>query len=149
MSPAAILTAPRRHATRTARRMVATVRGAYLRHLLAAAEQDEAAHLWHAEREPQLAQLAAQRAAELRIQLIDLEGTTCMHAETAPPPADAATELGANPPRRGAFTRLLDRLDRMAPAHIWLLVWLLGVVAVGIPMAALVAIVANAMRATA
>lgn len=54
------------------RRLADTLRGAYLRQLIRAAEMDALRHEWHATIEPRLATVARQRAAELRVQLARL-----------------------------------------------------------------------------
>lgn len=51
------------------RRIVDAVRAAYLRRLIAWADQDAQLHDWHATTEPLLAEVARHRAAELRVQL--------------------------------------------------------------------------------
>ena len=51
------------------RRIVEAPQAAYLRRLIAWADQDAALHDWHAITEPKLAELARNRAAELRVQL--------------------------------------------------------------------------------
>lgn len=49
------------------------MRRAYLRTLIASADADAQRHDWHAQREPQLAELARNRAQELRVELATLE----------------------------------------------------------------------------
>lgn len=50
-----------------------------------------------------------------------------------PMPAECCTELGAKPD-------LIDHVDSMSTATIWVLAWLLGGVAIGIPLGALLAL---------
>lgn len=54
------------------RRIAEAVRAAYLRRLIQWHDQDAVLHEWHAEVEPQLAQIARDRAAELRVELARL-----------------------------------------------------------------------------
>ncbi len=54
------------------RRLVDALRAAYLRRLIQWHDQDAVLHEWHADVEPQLAQIARDRAAELRVELARL-----------------------------------------------------------------------------
>lgn len=54
------------------RRALDELRATYLRVLIGAAERDAMRHDWHAHCEPRLADMARQRAAELRTRLASL-----------------------------------------------------------------------------